>query len=493
MSDSSIYSSTTSVPEGAPLSAERATVGENQPWLLSLITRLHFYIGLFVGPFLLIAALSGIVYALTPQLEDILYKEALYSAEPGPALPLAEQIAVAQAAMGPHARLEAIRPAPYSGTTTRVMFGGDDLGPSENHAVFLDPASGDVRAILDVYGTSGVLPLRSFLDRFHRGLLLGDFGRLYSELAASWLWILAVGGLALWWDRRRRRMNLTAHGSPRHSTAPQRLRRWHGTLGAWSFIGLLFFSVTGLTWSNYAGSNIGVLRAHYGWGTPSVTTDLPAEPVGSFAEAQPKNTTMDEHAHHRAAPTPANGTAQTAAVDLAMYDAVLKVAREAGINAGKLEIRPPRGDGKAWTVTEIDRSWPTQVDAVSVDPRNLSIVDRTEFSSFPLAAKLTRWGIDAHMGALFGLPNQLILIAMAGCLIVMVVWGYMMWWHRRPALRSLSTPYHGALSFLRGASWLARACLLAVAIAIGVFLPVMGVSLVGFLLLDCVLQRIRRT
>src|SRR5690606_17280373 len=126
-----------------PLPAGRVIERESQPWLLPLITRLHFYIGLFVGPFLLVAALSGIVYALTPQLEDIIYHDALYTETSGPAISLAEQIAIAREAMGPNARLEAIRPAPEPGTTTRVMFGVDGLGPSEHHAIFVDPVSGE--------------------------------------------------------------------------------------------------------------------------------------------------------------------------------------------------------------------------------------------------------------------------------------------------------------------------------------------------------------
>nr|VXZ81554.1 Uncharacterised protein [Klebsiella pneumoniae] len=38
---------------------------------------------------------------------------------------------------------------------------------------------------MTVYGTSGILPLRQWIDYAHRSLLLGDSGRLYSELAAS--------------------------------------------------------------------------------------------------------------------------------------------------------------------------------------------------------------------------------------------------------------------------------------------------------------------
>src|SRR5690606_16890 len=284
-------------------------------------------------------------YALTPQLEDIIYHDALYTETSGPAISLAEQIAIAREAMGPNARLEAIRPAPEPGTTTRVMFGVDGLGPSEHHAIFVDPVSGEVRASLEVYGTSGVLPLRSVLDRVHRGLLLGDVGRLYSELAASWLWILAMGGLALWWTRRRRRRagsSSNTHRPVMSGEAPHRLRRWHGTLGAWAFLGVLFFSVTGLTWSNHAGSNIGVLRAHYGWGTPSVSTDLPsvdaaspqslASPIAasmSAPKAAEAPAIHDEHAGHRAAASAPSGdrAAPAASGNRAMYATLLGAVR----------------------------------------------------------------------------------------------------------------------------------------------------------------------
>lgn len=78
---------------------------------------------------------------------------------------------------------------------------------------------------------------------------------------------------------------------------------------------------------------------------------------------------------------------------------------------------------QAWTVTEIDRGWPTQVDAVAIDPHSMQIIDRTRFADFPLMAKLTRWGVDFHMGILFGLANQLVLIAFGIALCVLIVWG----------------------------------------------------------------------
>lgn len=62
----------------------------------NLLRRLHFYVGLFVGPFIFFAALTGTLYVATPQLENTLYRHALHTDSVGEARPLAEQIAVAE-------------------------------------------------------------------------------------------------------------------------------------------------------------------------------------------------------------------------------------------------------------------------------------------------------------------------------------------------------------------------------------------------------------
>jgi uncharacterized iron-regulated membrane protein len=435
--------------------------------LLALLFRLHLYVGLLVGPFIFVAALSGLIYALTPQLENQLYARQLFTDSRGPALPLAEQIRVAQAQVGDTATLSAVRPASGPGTTTRVMFRTADSAESQSRALFVDPVSGEIRGDLLVYGTSGVLPLRTWLDQLHRSLLLGEPGRLYSELAASWLWVAALGGLLLWLVKRRR--TAAAAGS-------SRLRHLHATLGLWLLVGVLFFSATGLTWSRLAGDNIGVARAALGMGTPSVSTALTG--VGDAPAG--------EHAHHAGMAMPVEPAAARLD-DPVLFDRVLAVAREAGIDAGKLEIAPASGPDRAWTVTEIDRSWPTQVDAVAVDPRTLRVTDRIDFATFPLAAKLTRWGIDAHMGSLFGLANQLLLAATALGLATLVAIGYLMWWRRpRTARRAGVLQAFGALS-LR-----ARGIVLATALLFGICLPVLGASLLVFLVVEALRDGLAR-
>ena len=435
-----------------------------------LLRRLHFYIGLFIAPFIFVAALSGTLYVLTPQLEDLLYSDVLTVEPHGTAHPLSEQIHAARAYIGEQQPIDAVRPASSDTETTRVQFSDPALGESQSRAVFIDPYTLQVKGDMAVYGTSGVLPLRMTIDLLHRSLLLGDLGRNYSELAASWLWIAALGGVILWLGTRPKR----TPKSPRKGFALQ--RHWHTTLGLVLFLGLIFVSITGLTWSQWAGNNIGKLRTEMNWLTPQVNTSL------HHHAAAP----ADPHAEHHA--MAGMHMSMTNTTDSA-WDHVLHAARQNGIDATKLELRQPKNADSAWTVTEIDRQWPTQVDAVAVNPHDFTILDHIYFDQFPLMAKLTRWGVDAHMGVLFGLPNQILMALFGLGLCSMIVFGYRMWWIRRPKMGKTHP-----LQTLTEA-WLAlplalKACCLLLAIGLGVALPAMGISLLLLIVVD--LYRWRR-
>ncbi|MGY4802748.1 PepSY-associated TM helix domain-containing protein [Teichococcus aerofrigidensis] len=413
--------------------------------LKAFIARLHFYVGLVVGPFLLVAAVTGVLYVVTPQLEDVLYRQALTTDTIGPAQTLVAQTEAAKAVAGPDARLFAIRPATGSGYTTRVMFSDPQLGESESHAIFVDPVTLAVKGDLTVYGNSGILRFRTALGYLHRNLMLGDFGRYYSELAASWLWIVALGGILLWAWRRTGRLS---RQNPQN--ARLRTRRLHGLIGVSVSLGLLFLSITGLTWSQWAGGRIDSLRGALGWVTPSVSLALTpgAEvPMGEHTE----------HAHHE-------GMDMAAPPDAAArLDEVLAAARAAGIDSPMVEIRLPRPD-RAWLVREHDRSWPTQVDTVAIDPASMQVTSRADFATFPLIAKLIRWGIDMHMGILFGALNQILMAAVGLGLVGATLYGYRVWWQNRPAPGTL--PRTLVLGWLR-LSLPVRAVVLLVAAGLG--------------------------
>lgn len=467
-------------------------------WFGQLLLRLHFYAGILVGPFILAAAISGALYALTPAIEQVVYRHELHIPATGTRLTLAEQTEIAQNYIGDGgATPSAVRPAPEPGDTTRIMFTGKGLGDGESRAVFVDPGTGEVRGDLTVYGTSGALPLRNWVSNLHGDLHLGEVGRVYSELAASWLTIVALAGLGLWVRRIRRARtkssmmrDLVRPG--RNGSGYRRLFTWHTSVGIWVLLGAVFLSATGISWSQYAGDRVGDLRAALDWETPAVDPSLAgsagagspsAGADGGDADAPGAAAAVGEHAHHGSG-APAGGAADPAAW-AERFDAVLATAQRANVNTGLVEITPPAEPGTAWVVQEIQRSYPTEVDAVAIDGDTLRVVDRTDFAEFPLAAKLTRWGIDAHMGSLFGLPNQIVLFLVAGGIAGMVVLGYLMWWKRRPTRepRALAgtPPRRGVL---RGAPWWGIAAVLAGAMAIGWWLPLVGWTLAAFVVVD---------
>lgn len=432
--------------------------------LKGLVTRIHFYAGLFVGPFLLVAALTGLLYTLSPPIERWLYADALTAPVSGPELPLSRQVEAAVAAQ-PGLPVTEIRPAREPGATTRVSFDAD-LPESYSRTVFVDPYTAQVRATLDTYAEW--LPARGVIDNLHRSLLLGPPGQVYTELAASWLAVLTLSGLVVQVTRRvrrRRELLLPRTGGSSRS----RLRSWHGAVGVWASVGFLFLAATGLTWSQFAGANVSALRTALDWTTPSVSSTLPA--AGGDA----------------AAPVAGSATAPVAPQAVpAVAQRVLDAARADGL-AGPVELTP--GDpGEAWKVQQTVRSWPSQQDSVAVDPATGTVTDRLAFADWPVAAKLARWGIDAHMGLLFGTVNLVALAALACAVVVLVVWGYRMWWLRRPTRPDGSRGLAGPPGSRERPSPAAVALVGFAAVAAGLVLPVLGVSLIVFLLVDALVS-----
>ncbi|OHT25536.1 hypothetical protein A3Q29_13470 [Providencia stuartii] len=153
-----------------------------------------------------------------------------------------------------------------------------------------------------------------------------------------------------------------------------------------------------------------------------------------------------------------------------------------------MEIRQPKTASDAWTVTENKRDWPTQVDAIAINPHNYKVIDHIYFDNFPMMAKLTRWGVDAHMGKLFGMANRLLLLGFTFGICCLLLLGYRMWWIRRP-----SRPQNNPLSTLT-ACWLSlstpwQLLIVTLTIMLGYCLPVLGASLLVFLFIDVLLWK----
>ncbi|RLK58495.1 PepSY-associated TM helix domain-containing protein [Actinokineospora cianjurensis] len=447
--------------------------------VVPLLRRLHFYAGVFVAPFLIVAAATGLLYSLAPQIDSVLYGDVLtVPAATGTPRPLAEQVTAAQAAL-PEGSVTSVSVAEDPDLATRVVFAAPGLPEDYSKAVFVDPYTARVQGQLTTW--AGATPAVTWLDQLHRDLHLGETGALYSEMAASWLWVIALGGVVLWLARQR-----TARRRVRSVVLPEggakgvrRTRSWHASLGVWTLVGALFLSATGLTWSTYAGENFAAALTALNAKAPSLDTALSggASPAPS------------EHAGH-------GGSGQATAVDPATFDRVLTSARTAGLD-GPLDITVAAAPGSAWTAAQADNTWPIRLDKIALDPATATITARADWSDRPFLAKLSSLGIQAHMGVLFGLANQIALLLLAAAILTLAVLGYRMWWQRRPTRADRRTsfgtpPTRGAWRQLP--LWaIVPAPLLLIAVCWA--LPVLGVSLLAFLVVDLLvgLRRDRTT
>ncbi|WP_405181507.1 PepSY domain-containing protein [Nocardia sp. NBC_01377] len=434
---------------------------------------------MLVAPFILIAAVTGGLYALSPVIEKLIYADLLTVESAGAApLPLSQQVAAARAA-NPDLHVSAVLPAASSTATTRVHFTDPTLGAEELKAVFVDPYTGTVLGSETSW--FGSLPFSTWVDVLHRDLHLGEFGNLYSELAASWLWVVVLGGLLLWWvkfrtDRvRGRRARLI--GVDRSVQGRARTLNWHGATGVWIAAALLFLSATGITWSPYAGEHVTDLRAAMSWQRPQLDTDL----TGAAAA------TDGAHDGH--------GGMHTEPVDIAGVDLdhVVSVADRAGV-AAPVEITVPTEPGQAIGVAEAAKAYRLTTDSAAIDPATMQVTSAVDYHrDYSLIAELADWGIRGHMGILFGLLNQLLLLAVALVSITVIVRGYRMWWQRRPTRGAAwalgRPPLRGGIAQAPLAGILVPAVL---AVAVGWFLPLLGVTLLGFLAIDLIIGALGR-
>lgn len=458
-------------PDLAPAAA--VTAGPERPArrpsaFAALLLRLHFYAGVLVAPFLVVAALTGLLYTATPQLDAMLYGDRLTVTETrSTALPLAQQIAAARTAH-PGGTVSAVQPG-AGDDTTKVVFSQPELGENQ-HTVYVNPYTAEVQGQLTTWW--GSTPVTTWLDDLHRNLHLGVAGRYYSELAASWLWVLTAGGLVLWW-RRRRSVRLMVAPDLAAKKGVRRTRGWHAATGVWLSVGLLILSATGLTWSRHAGASFTAVLDAFDAHSPSLATSETAPSAGG---------------HH------GGGSATAAPVDLAQADTVLKAARDNGLT-GPVELAVPESSGQTWTVAGIDNTWPVGLDRIAVDPATSAVTARSDFADWPLLAQVSKLGVQAHMGRLFGVANQVLLAPLAVGLLCVILWGYRMWWQRRPT-RTGRRPLVGAAP-ARGA-WVGLpgwgiVVGVPVVFAVGWAMPLFGVPLAVFLVVDAFIGGVRRS
>jgi uncharacterized iron-regulated membrane protein len=412
----------------------------------SLLWRLHFWSALIASPFVLVACLTGLLYVFTPQIEGSLHGH-LDTVQPqAQARTLDEVVLVARQAAPQGWSLHSVVPALDADDSVRVAFtppmqdkakagghgghgghggSGASAGAAEAKPQFLRPNFGIPARAVVVYVnpyTAEVLGQLKESERFatwarklHSSLLQGDGWRWMIELAASWTLVMLVTGVYLWWPR------------PGQSGLPQAgakgrtaWRQWHAFLGVALGLISLVILTTGLTWSQYAGSQVK-------WARDATGQTPPRIPAGF-------NSTPSENAK-----------------PLSWEQAVTAIRREAP--AVSMMVMAPKGPDGVWRANQMDKGDPTKRFDLLLDAYTGQRLYYSGWAEQTAFGKATAIGIPFHRGE-FGWWNQAILLVFGLGVLFSLVSGWIMFFKRRgPGSRFFPTVPAGAWRSVSPWAW----------------------------------------
>ncbi|NER60098.1 PepSY domain-containing protein, partial [Pseudomonas sp. MAFF212428] len=207
----------------------------------NLAWRWHFYAGLFVAPFMILLAVTGIIYLFKPQLDPLLYRP-LMVVEAGHHQHSADSLLHTVQAAYPRGHVSQYLPPVAAERSAQFVV--NDSGRELN--VFIDPYSGNLLGEQDA-----TYNLQAVARALHGELMIGTLGDRLVELAAGWGIVLVVSGLYLWWPRGKASAGVLW---PRLNARGRLLwRDLHAVSGFWGAALLLFMLLSGMTWTGFWG------------------------------------------------------------------------------------------------------------------------------------------------------------------------------------------------------------------------------------------------
>ncbi|TPG18558.1 PepSY domain-containing protein [Sphingomonas koreensis] len=427
------------------------------------VWRWHFYAGLFCIPFVIWLALTGSIYLWKPQIEAWLDRPYQHLAVTGPAAPADAQVAAALAAV-PGSRLHKyVLPASSDGAVDILV-----TRQGADKRVYLDPASLKVLHVV----TEEKRPMR-LIFHLHGELLAGAFGSYMVEIAACWAIVMLLTGLYLWWPRGRR--GLAGVLYPRLRGGKRLFwRDIHAVAGIWVTGAALGLILTGLPWAKAWGGYLTEIR---------YVTGATGGPIDwTVGGKTPKTDAMlGDHEGHQMAGMTMAGPATSTPIRPGELARVIATVRPLAVVPPVL-ITPPARAGAPWSITSDAGDRPLRAD-LKIDGETGRVVSRVDFAQRHWIDRLVGYGIALHEGAFFGLANQLLGTLTALLLVALSVSGAVLWWRRRP-VGLLGAPIPLTRPRFGGA-------LIATIVALGLYLPMFGITLIAMLAVErLVLRRI---
>ncbi|MCW1959131.1 MAG: PepSY domain-containing protein [Mycobacterium sp.] len=483
-----------------------------QAAILRRIWRLHFWIGLFAAPTLVVLACTGLIILYTQPLDLWLNRDLKVVTPSASSVTLDAQIATARQHVAPDMVLDAVTPPESPNRSTQVDFlpaEEPEVGERNVTQVFVDPFTGNYlgqRHELDglvgwanqlhrLFGNDGptlALPSVGHLiapSSYPEASIRVGIGNLLIEMAAVWVLVLAASGIYLWWPRA------TERGKPRlairwNKGGRIRWRDLHATTGILLSVVLIGYIVSGLTWSRYWGEN---WRAVASTLTPATEVDAPSTPakVGDFDRLGRRIAWADKED-----PVYASAASGAAPKPLSFGD-IDRIAKTENMLAG-YSIVPPSDsteDGMtSYGSYTVVNHWPQKLSeqrTLYLDQFSGQTIANATADQDGALSRISSWGVDMHMGTQYGVLTRILATVFCVGLLTSIATATVMWWKRRPA-GSAGLP--GRTSEI-AKSHTPRGAVVAIgliATALAVIYPSFGVSLLVVLIAEALLEARRK-
>ncbi|MFJ1571522.1 PepSY-associated TM helix domain-containing protein [Pseudomonas sp. NPDC088322] len=439
----------------------------------NLAWRWHFYAGLFVAPFMILLALTGIIYLFKPQLDPLMYRE-LMVVEGGHHRQNADALLAQVQQAYPQGHVGQYLPPLNSERSTQFVVhdGGRELN------VFVDPYNAKVLGEQDAKQN-----LQAIARALHGELMVGTVGDRLVELAAGWGIVLVVSGLYLWWPRGRSSAGVLW---PRFASRGRLLwRDLHAVSGFWGSALLLLMLLSGMTWTGMWGKQYADLWNRF---PAAMWNDVPKSdqqarvlnqahrqtvPWAMENTPMPQSGAHAEHAgHHMMSSKPAAPQVSLQQVE--------DIASSRQVEPGYSITLPTTADG-VYTIA-VFADDPRNDATLHVDQYTGQVLADVRWQDYSPVARATELGVMLHEGKMFGAFNQIVILLVCLMILLGSVSGLVMWWKRRPEGGLGVPPLRHDLPRWKTAT--------VVMLVLGVAFPLVGVSMLVMWVVDrCVVRR----
>ncbi|MBV4539333.1 PepSY-associated TM helix domain-containing protein [Pseudomonas urmiensis] len=440
----------------------------------NLAWRWHFYAGLFVAPFMILLAITGIIYLFKPQLDPLMYRE-LMVVEAGHHRQDADTLLSQVHQAYPQGHVAQYLPPLNAERSAQFVVhdGGRELN------VFVDPYSAKVLGEQDAKQN-----LQAVARALHGELMVGTVGDRLVELAAGWGIVLVVSGLYLWWPRGR---NSAGVLWPRLSARGRVLwRDLHAVSGFWGSALLLLMLLSGMTWTGLWGKQYADLWNRF---PAAMWNDVPTSdqqarvlnqahrqtvPWAMENTPMPQSGAHAEHAgHHMMSSAPAAPQVSLQQVE--------DIATHRQVEPGYSITLPTTADGVFTLAVFADD--PRNDATLHVDQYTGKVLADVRWQDYSPVARATELGVMLHEGKMFGALNQIIILLVCLMILLGSVSGLVMWWKRRPTGGLGVPPLRHDLPRWKTAT--------VVMLVLGVAFPLVGVSMLVMWMVDSLVVRRR--